>query len=497
MRAFSRMMVAVMLAAMLPVAAKAQGALRVTTDASLNTLDPNKMAIGEEYVPAMWIFNNLVRLTADGKLEPELAKSWTASDDLQKWTFKLVKGVKFHDGREMTADDVVFTFERIADKNTASPVRNDVALIEQVSALDPYTVEFRLNIPYADLPSLMSERLLKIVPREHAAELATNPIGTGPFRFKSYAPGDRLVLEKNPDYFEKGKPKLDSITLLIMPEPQAQAAALQAGDVDLLWNVPLENIKTLESDPSIVVDTRHTGSWDMLVMNNEMAPFTDVRVRRAISLALDKQALMEFATFGHGAPTHSPIPPTSPYFNKSIPFRTDPAEAKKLLAEAGYPNGFSVDLYTPANRPTRDRLGAVVRQMLQPIGVKVNLQRIQYSRYGSEIMGKKPFYIDGLFARPSLDGTLYPFFKTGGARNIREWHFSNQEVDKLLDQTRLTRDEEKRRELYFRLQQYIVEEVPGVIAYVTDFSNAYTRKLKGFETSPYAWLDLRDAYLEK
>ncbi len=213
----------------------------------------------------------------------------------------------------------------------------------------------------------MSERLLKIVPRDRASDLATQPIGTGPFRFISYTPGDRLVLEKNPDYFEKGKPKLDSITLLIMPEPRAQIAALKAGDADLLWNVPLEDIQTLGGNSSLVLDTMTTGSWDMLVMNNEIAPFNDVRVRRAVLLALDKKALMEFATFGHGAPTHSPIPPTSPYFNTSIPFRTDPVEAKRLLAEAGYPNGFSVDLYTPANRPTRDRLGVVAREMLERV----------------------------------------------------------------------------------------------------------------------------------
>lgn len=140
MRGFFGILATAVLIALLPVAARAQGALRVTTDANLNTLDPNRMAIGEEYVPAMWMFNNLVRLTDDGKLEPELAESWTASDDLRTWDFKLRKGVKFHHGREMTSDDVVFTFQRIADKNTASPVRNDVDLIDEVKGLNSYTI---------------------------------------------------------------------------------------------------------------------------------------------------------------------------------------------------------------------------------------------------------------------------------------------------------------------------------------------------------------------
>ncbi len=484
----------VALAAPLPVAAK--GTLRATLNTSLNQLYPAKATIGEEYIYNVLVFSGLVRITEDLKFEGELAERWQASDDLRTWTFYLRKGVKFHHGKELGAEDVIATFKLVADPATGSSARTHMDLVESFEALDKHTVRFKLKIPYAGFADLMVERQLKIIPSDRLDKLATEPAGTGPFKFKSFTPGDKLELVKNPDYFEKGQPKLDAIVFRIIPENAARVSAIRAGSVDLVWNLPLESVDELKGNTGLTVDSVPTSTWDGIVMNNKTKPFDDVRVRRALLLALDKAQLAQFAVFGQGAPTHSPISPRHPYFNKQLSLKPDVAQAKKLLAEAGYPNGFPIQLHVPVGRPTRERMGIAVQQMLKQVGIQVDVVRMPYNRFQTEVSGKAPFYMDGYFTRPTLDTSTYPWYHTTGSWNTRMWHFSSKRIDELLDKARGTKDEKELAKLYQTFQEYAVEDVPGVIAYVMNFANAYRNNVKGFKTHPYLWLDLRNTTVE-
>ena len=487
--------VAVMtLAASLPAAAK--GTLRATLNTSLNQLYPAKATIGEEYIYNVLVFSGLVRITEDLKFQGELAERWESSDDLKTWTFYLRKGVKFHHGKELGAEDVIATFKLVADPATGSSARTHMDLVESFEAVDKHTVRFKLKIPYAGFAQLMVERQLKIIPSDRLDKLATEPSGTGPFKFKSFTPGDKLELVKNPDYFEKGQPKLDAIVFRIMPENAARVAAIKAGSVDLVWNLPLESIDELKGNPGLTVDSVPTSTWDGIVMNNKTKPFDDVRVRRAVLLALDKAQLAQFAVFGQGAPTHSPISPRHPYFNKQLSLKPDIPQAKKLLAEAGYPNGFPIQLHVPVGRPTRERMGIAVQHMLKQVGIQVDVVRMPYNRFQTEVSGKAPFYMDGYFTRPTLDTSTYPWYHSTGSWNTRMWHFSSKRIDDLLDKARGTKDEKELAKLYQTFQQYAVEDVPGVIAYVMNFANAYRKNVKGFKTHPYLWLDLRNTTME-
>jgi peptide/nickel transport system substrate-binding protein len=473
--------------------AQAQGVLRATLNANLNNLDPAKAGIAEDYVFANLVFNGLMRVDEDLKIAGDLAESFESDPELKVWTFRLKQGVRFHTGREMTSDDVVKTFERILDKELASPGRSQLLMVKRVEAPDARTVRFTLDIPYSSFPELLIERQLKIIPADRLDKLSTEPVGTGPFRYKSFEPGNALVLEKNPDYFEKGMPKLDGVTFRIMPEGASKVAALDAGDIDVLWNVPLESIEQLAAKPNIKVDESSTGTWDGLVMNNTKPPFDDARVRRAVLLAIDKEKLVKFAVFGHGAATHTPITPKSPFFNKEIGFKTDIAAAKKLLAEAGVPNGFEVQLIVPVGRPTRERMGVAVQQMLKPLGINVDLQRLPYNRFRTEVTGKAPFYADGYFNRPSVDTATYPWFHSTGSWNATMWHFKSARVDAALDGARAAKTEAEQKKFYDEYQRAVVEEVPGIVAYTLNFANAYNgARVKGFRTHPYAWLDLRN-----
>ena len=476
--------------------AGAKGVLRATISTSLNQLDPARHTIGDEYIYGLLVFGGLLAIDENLKYRGELAERWESSEDLKTWTFHLRKGVKFHHGKEFGSDDVVATFKHIADPATGSSGRTYMDLIDAFEPVDKYTVRFRLKVPYAGFAELMVERQLKIVAADRMDKLATDPSGTGPFKFKSFTPGDKLELVKNPEYYEKGLPKLDGVTFRIMPENAARVAALEAGDIDLMWNVPLESIDKLKTNPKLVIDEQPTSTWDGIVMDNSTKPFSDVRVRRAVLLALDKAQLTQFSVFGHGVPTHTPISPRHPYFNKQLGMKQDIPQAKKLLAEAGYPNGFKVVLHTPVGRPTRERMGVAVQQMLRQVGIEVEVQRMPYNRFQTEVSGKAPFYMDGFFTRPSIDTSTYPWYHSTGSWNSRMWHFSSKRIDEVLDKARVTRDPKELARLYQQFQEYALEDVPGVIAYVMNFANGYRKNVKGFHTHPYLWLDLRNTTLE-
>ncbi len=479
-------------------APRAGGTLKVAVPANLNTLDPAKHKIGEEYIYNFLVFNALTLIDRDMSLKPDLAEKWESSKDLRTWTFHLRKGVKFHHGRELDAEDVIASFKRILDKETGSPARVNLQVIESMEAVDKHTVRFRLTIPYSGFAEVLGERQAKILPRDKLDTLTTQPIGTGPYRFKEFLPGDHLTLVKNPDYYEKGVPALDEVIFRIIPESAAATTALQAGDVHLVWSVPLEAIDRLKTDPGLVVDSVPTSTWDVVVMRNDQPPFNKVEVRQALFLVADKAELVKAALFGHGTPTHSPIPPSHAYFNKNVPFqKPDVAAAKQLLAKAGYPNGLEVKLYIPEGRPTRERLGIALKEMAKPIGMNIELQRVPWDKFVADIEGKATFHTDGFFSRPTVDTSLYPWYHSTGSWNSLTWHYSHAKLDQILDEARKTSSERDRRRLYEEFQRIVASEGPGIVPYVLNHVNAFRREVKGFRSSPMMWLDLRRVSLEK
>lgn len=469
--------------------------LNIALGSNLNSLDPTVTTIGEEYVVSGLVFNGLMRTEPDGKIVPDLAKTVTGSKDLKTWDVTLRDGVKFHHGKILTSDDVIFTFKRIMDPATGSAGRSDLSIVDQMERVDDLTVRFHLNVPFASFPDLLTGRQMRIVPSDRADKLKTEPSGTGPFRFVSYSIGDVVRLERNPDYFDADHVKLDHVNLRIIPEAASRIAALKAGDIDMIWNLPLEMIPETKGNAQIKIDSRPSSTWDAFVLNNSVPPFNDVRVRRAFLLALDKKLLVRLALNDEGAPVHVPIAPTDPAFNKDIGFTPNPLEAKRLLGEAGYPNGFNINMIVPVGRPARERLGVAAQQMLQQVGIKVTLQRMPYNRY-SEIAGNAPLYVDGFFARTLIDSALYPWLHSKGSWNSRMWHYASPQVDELLDKARVTTDPVARAELYKKVQSAVTTDVPGVFAYVTNVATAYRTTIKGYQTNPFLWVDLLDVEKE-
>ena len=475
----------------LPARAAPGNVLRIGIGTSLATLDPLMTTIGDEYVYDCLVFNGLTRIREDLALEGDLAERWAASPDSKTWTFTLRSGVKFHNGAPLVADDVVALFRRLLDPAVSAPSRGQYDMIEAVTVPDAGTVVFALSIPYGGFADILADRQVKITPR--GIDAAKTPIGTGPFRFASYTPGDRLVLVKNPDYFEPGVPKLDGVELRIIPEMSVKVAALQAGDLDVVWDLPLDQVKALTANPALRVDSVATASWDGAIMNNLIPPFNDKRVRQAFHLAVDKADVVELTLFGQGVETISPIPPSHPFYAKDIAIpKADPAAARKLLAEAGYPQGVKVSIIAPVGRPVRERLAVTLQQLAKPGGFDLQVQRVPYSTFSAEVAGKAPLYIDGFFGRPTLDTSVYAFLRSKGSWNERLWHYSNPAVDTALDAARLTADPAVQKQRYIEFQSALVEDPASFFAYAVNFACAY-RKGVNVQTHPLRWFDLRSA----
>jgi peptide/nickel transport system substrate-binding protein len=473
-------------------ASAASSVLRIAISTSLNRLDPLLTTLGDEYIYDVLVFNGLTRMREDLSIEPDLAESWSSTEDLTRWTFRLRRGVKFHNGQELVADDVVAVFRRLLDPATAAPSRSQYGMVAGVSAPDATTVVFDLHTPYSALADLMCDRQVKITPRNAMDQLATKPIGTGPFKFVSYTPGDRVVLIRNPDYYEPGSPKLDGVELRIIPEMSVKIAALEAGDIDVVWDLPLDKVQQVSSQSGIRADSIPTASWDAAVMNNLVPPFNNPKVRQAFNLAVDKKDVIELTLFGQGVETISPIPPTHPFYAHDVVIpTTDPAAARRLLAEAGFPDGLTIPIIVGVGRPMRERLGVTLQQLAKPGGFDLQVQRVPYSTFPAEVSGKAPLYVDGFFQRPTIDAATYPMLHSSGSWNATLWHYHDPEVDKALETARSSGNPAAQKSDYVAMQTEMVANPPGFFAYCMNFACAYRSSVANIKTHPMRWFDLR------
>jgi len=261
-----------------------------------------------------------------------------------------------------------------------------------------------------------------------------------------------------------------------------------------VWDLPLDQVKTLASRGDLRVDSVPTASWDAAVMNNLIPPFNDPKVRQAFHLAVDKKDVVELTLFGQGVETISPIPPSHPFYAKDamIP-KVDPVAARKLLAEAGHPDGIKIAIIVPIGRPVRERLGVTVQQLAKAGGFDITVQRMPYAAFSAEVTGKAAFYVDGYFARPTIDTSTFPFLHTKASWNERLWHYSDATVDKTLEAARLTGDQAVQKKNYVEMQEALVKNPASFIAYAVNFACAYRKSVAGVKTHPMRWFDMRTA----
>ena len=330
----------------------------------------------------------LIKVDRHGKLVPWLAERWYTTDS-KNYTFFLRKGVRFHNGPEMKAADVKYVFDRAVNPETKHPYRVQYEAIQDVIVKDDYTISVSLKAPDAMFLWTVARQGSVIYPKEAVETLKTQPVGTGPFTVSDWVRGDRIVLAKNKDYWVKGLPHLDRITYRFIPDPNSALAALKSGDVDVSgFGLGPESVDELKKDPRFQVILGDTTNDVTLSLNNTKKPYSDKRVRLAITHAINKDEVLKGAMFGYGKVLGSNVDPLNPYFidvSKRVAY--DPAKAKKLLGEAGYPNGFDGGDLTPL--PPYTSLGEAVANYLQPIGIRTRVRTMERAAFISSWREKK------------------------------------------------------------------------------------------------------------
>jgi peptide/nickel transport system substrate-binding protein len=469
--------------------AAAGGELRLSHPGQIRNLDPLKLNSQDEAIVALNVYEGLVQMGHDFRVKPRLAESWSSSDDLKSWTFKLHRGVKFQHGRELDAEDVIFSLGRHLDPQSGSNSRSFIDMIENMEAVDKHTVKFTLKFPYSELVGNLTAASFVIVPRDRGDTLSKVPSGTGPFMLTEFMPGSVVRLERSPSYWDTPA-KLDKVTLRLIQEAAVRVNSLKTGETDLMFFVPFEVVDQLKV-PGIVVDEVPTGTWDPLVMDVRKPPFSDPRVRQAVRYALDKEQLIKVGLFGHGTRVAFPLSPLEPAYPKDVPMVPyDVEKAKALLTAAGYPNGFETPLYIGVGRPQRERLSVAAAEQLKAVGIRCNIQRLPLDKFFADVESKGEFYVTGWSANATVDAQIYPRFHSTGVWNVAHW--KNPTADAILDKARQTASVDERRKLYTELGNILNEDGPFMYAWVATHINAWRDNVSGYKSHPMNYVFLRE-----
>ena len=441
----------------------------------LGKLDPHATVVSGDRYMIQSVFNGLVRYKPGSgdlrQLEPDLAESWQSSSDRKTWTFHLRRGVKWHHGYgEVTADDVVFSLNRAANKATSS-FASDYAQFDKVEAIDPLTVRITLKQVVPSLLGLVVNSLggnivCKKAVQELGAGYAQKPIGTGPFMFQEYKPQHSVTLVANPDYF-RGKPKLDRVIFRFIQSQGARDLALRSGELDITGGALGQDwIERTRKMPGIMIDTPGLPEIWWLHLNESSKPLDDIRVRQAVAYAVDRQGLINFRGEASHRAARSVIPAAHAGFTADVPLlQHDVDKAKTLLAEAGFANGLTLKVIN-TNRPSLREVIEVLQSQLRPAGINLDIELVDHATYHARIRkNQSQVVLYGANRFPIADTTLTQFFHSrstvGTPTAITNFSHCNV-ADVEIDAARVATNPKKQDELWRTAQQKIVKDVCAV-----------------------------------
>jgi len=446
-----------------PAAAPAQ-VLKYGTDAEPVGLDPHTVSSTSSIRIFRQIYDTLIDVDTEMNFIPSLAESWEQPDDLT-YIFKLREGVKFHNGREMTAEDVKYSFERVLNPDTAAIGKSYYDSIDSIEVVDTYTVKFTLKEPFAPFMTNLTSLYGAIVPKEVVEEngnLMQKACGTGPFMLKEWIPDNKVILEKNPDYFVEGEPRLDAIEYYVMTDESARVAALRTGSVDVI-KLPASSIPLVEGNADINILEYQSNDYSYVGFNLDLDKFKDVRVRQAISLAINRQEIIDLVYDGNAKVTGFVPEAMGRWaidFQAEELYQQNIEKAKQLMAEAGYADGFettiAVGLLDDINAT-----GEVLQKQLEQIGIKATIQNLESGQYVDAWKNRTHEMMVGRNgAGTDPNRAVAFFFSSTGSANV--WGYSNPEVDELCNQGKVTVDEAEREAIYKEAQKLIVNDVPNL-----------------------------------
>ncbi len=485
------------------LAQKQGGTLTVGLELDIPGFDPLKVGVYDTAanMAAALIFDTLVRLDDNGKPAPKLALSWSNSDDFKTWTFKLRPGVKFTDGTPFNAQAVKWNFDRQKDPKNHCRCAFYIANVLAVEAPDDLTVVYKLQDPAVDFPSRLTRPDQNNSIHSPAAvqakgdEYNRNPVGTGPFIVKSWTAGDRMVLERNPDYWNKGHPHLDKVVLRPLPDSQSRFASLKSGETDLVWADEFEadNIQRAKKDPTLQVLSYAGSGAAVNVINTKVPPLDDVRVRQALVMALDRKKFSQALTNGLARPASNPYGDGSWVKCKddgALP--EDPKKAAALIKAYGKPVKFKMIVTaTPRGRAN----GQILQQFWKNIGADMEIEQIDQASFPPRAFQRK-FDIIGwrIVDFPDPDVQMFANFYSKSPLNLA--NFSDPELDKVLEEARTSADQAKRNEAYCAASRIINQNATWFWTFQNTYYAMAKAKVKGVPKLYGGIIDVSDAWLE-
>ncbi len=455
--------------------------------ADTKSLDPIRETDGETFRVTENIYETLVSYEdTNTTVIPGLAESWEISEDGLTYTFKLRQGVKFHDGTDFNAEAVKFNFDRWMDKSNkyhdpeGFPYYNDMFggykgdpdhVIKEIKVVDAHTIQFVLNRTQAPfLANLgMSPFAIASPKAIEGGKLGDEPVGTGPFKFAGWKRNDIITLEKNPDYWNKGYPKLDKVIFKVIPENTARLTALTSGEIDLMDGLNPDDAEAVKENKDLQLLLRPSMNVGYLAFNTEKKPFDNPKVRQAISHAINKPEMVKAFYSGLGEPATNPMPPSLWGYNDQIKDREyNLDQAKKLLAEAGYPNGFKVQFMAmPVPRPyipDGKKMAEAIQQALKKIGIETEIVTMEWATYLEKTrLGEYEMCLLGWNGdNGDPDNFLYTLLDKNTINGNNIPRYSNEEVHQLLLKAQSTSDQKERETLYKKAQELIFNDAPLV-----------------------------------
>ncbi|MEN5114076.1 ABC transporter substrate-binding protein [Brevundimonas diminuta] len=452
-------------------------------------LDPTSGAAAavDEVVYAN-VFEGLTRLTQNGAVAPSLAESWEAAPDGLTWTFHLRRGVTFPDGSPFDASVAKFSLDRITAEGSTNAQKALFEPISNVEVVDPATIRIHLSRPMATLPYVLAWGDAVMVSPKSAATNAVTPVGTGPFKLQSWQRGSQLTLIRRDGYWGT-PPRLNTVVFRFISDPTAAFAAVSAGDVDAFPNYPApENVAQFQRDRRFRVVVGASEGKVILGINNTKAPFNDVRVRRALSYAIDREALIQGAMFGFGQPIGSHYSRQAPgYVDLTGLYPHDPAKARQLLAEAGYPNGIDVTLRLPP-RPYARRSGEVLISQLAEAGIRAKIENLEWAQWLDQVFKRRQFDLTIVEHVEPMDYDIY-------GRKDYYFGYDSPAFNALLAQVNAAPDEPTRNRLLGDLQRRIADDAVNGFLFQSSRIGVWKADVNGlWINGPIAANDVTGAY---
>lgn len=460
------------------------GVLIAAQGAEPDRLDPHLTTAFASFQVLENVYDTLVQPGDDLSMEPALAESWEISDDNLTWTFKLREGVTWHNGRAFTADDVVFSYNRILDPDFGAANAFRFASVESVTAVDDSTVEIKLTRPTPNLlVNIGGFKGMAIVPQEIVDDgtIDTQPVGTGPFKFVSSSPDQGIVLERNTDYWraDEGLPYLEGIRFVQIPDQTVKLTNLQTGEVDWIDTVPPQQLGALEGDSSVEIMRVPGGDYHYFALNQTREPFDNPDVRRAIATAIDRGEIAEAAQFGAATANQTAIPEGTFWYFDYAPFEpADTATATALLEDAGVTD-LTIEFLVTSDFPETVAQAQVLEAQLSEIGVTVEIRDVDFATWlDEEASGNFDAFMLSWVGNIDPDDFYYAQHHSEGNFNFQG--YANPDVDALLDEARSETDQDARKALYDEAAAMIVDDGSYIYLYNPENINAWGPQVTGY-----------------